>query len=51
MVELRPFARNQKLGRGIVETLTLQLPDRGAQFEDLGAQLQNPVGVRVFFHR
>jgi hypothetical protein len=51
VVEPRPLARDQELGRGIVEALALQLPDRGAQFEDLGAQFQNPVGVRVFLHR
>lgn len=50
MIELRPLARNQELGRGIVEALTLKLSDRGAQFQDLGAQFQGPVGVRVFLH-
>ncbi|WP_027529085.1 hypothetical protein [Bradyrhizobium sp. WSM3983] len=37
VVKLRPLARDQELGRSIVEALTLQLPDRRAQFEDLGA--------------
>ncbi|BAC47860.1 bll2595 [Bradyrhizobium diazoefficiens USDA 110] len=50
MVEPRPLARDQKLGRSVVETLTLQLPDRGPQLQDLGAQSQDPVRVRVFLH-
>ena len=45
MIELRPLARDQELGRGIVEALALQLPDGRAQFEDFGAKFQNPVGV------
>ncbi|WP_339038020.1 hypothetical protein WHZ78_09085 [Bradyrhizobium symbiodeficiens] len=50
MLELRPLASEQKLGRSIIETGTLQLPDGGAQFENLGAQPQDPVSVRVLFH-
>ena len=50
VIELRPLARNQELGRGIVKARALQLPDRRAQFEDFGTKLQNPVGVRVFVH-
>ncbi|MGX4806317.1 hypothetical protein [Bradyrhizobium guangdongense] len=45
-IEPSPLARNQELGRGIIEALALQLPDGGSQLEDLGAQLQNPVSVR-----
>ena len=51
LVELPPLACDQELRRSVVETLALQLPDRGAQFENLGAQLQDPVGIRVFVHR
>jgi hypothetical protein len=51
MIELRALACDQKLGRGIVEALALQLPDGRAQFENLGAQSQDPVRVRVFLHR
>lgn len=51
MVELRALACDQKLGRGIVEPFALQLPDGRAQFENLGAQSQDPVRVRVFLHR
>ncbi|QIO99138.1 hypothetical protein HAU86_04680 [Bradyrhizobium symbiodeficiens] len=50
MLELRPLASEQKLGRSIIETGTLQLPDGRAQFENLGAQPQDPVSVRVFLH-
>ncbi|WP_165405282.1 hypothetical protein [Bradyrhizobium genosp. SA-3] len=51
MPELRPLACDQELGRSVVEALALQLPDGGAQFENLGAQFQDPVVVRVFLHR
>ena len=51
VIEPRALSRNQQLGRGMVEALALQLPDRGAKLEDLGAQFQDPVGVRVFGHR
>ncbi|MET4276137.1 hypothetical protein ABIB68_004572 [Bradyrhizobium sp. F1.2.2] len=51
MIESRSLARDQELGRGVVEPLALQLPDRRAQFENLGAQLENPVRIRVFLHR
>jgi hypothetical protein len=37
MLELRPLASDQKLGRSIIETRALQLPDGRAQFENLGA--------------
>jgi len=37
MLQLRPLASEQKLGRSIIETGTLELPDRRAQFENLGA--------------
>ncbi|MCK1737950.1 hypothetical protein IVA79_29170 [Bradyrhizobium sp. 138] len=50
MLELRPLASDQKLGRRIIETRALQLPDGRAQFENLGAQPQDPVSVRVFLH-
>ncbi|MCS3761216.1 hypothetical protein GGE24_000208 [Bradyrhizobium centrosematis] len=50
MIELRPFASDQKLGRSIIKTRALQLPDGGAQFENLGAQPQDPVSVRVVIH-
>lgn len=39
MIESCALARDQELGRGVVEPLPLQLPDRRAQFENLGAQL------------
>jgi hypothetical protein len=39
MIESCTLARNQELGRGVVEPLALQLPDRRAQFENLGTQL------------
>lgn len=39
MLKLRTLACDQKLGCGIVETLALQLPDGGAEFENFGAQL------------
>ncbi|WP_158537657.1 hypothetical protein [Bradyrhizobium sp. MOS003] len=38
------------MSRSIIETGTLQLPDGRAQFENLGAQPQDPVSVRVLFH-
>lgn len=38
MLELCTFACNQELRCGIVETLALQLPDGGAEFENFGAQ-------------
>lgn len=37
MIELCTLARDQELGRGVVEPLALQLPDGRAQFENLGA--------------
>ena len=37
LLELRPLASDQKLGRGIIETRALQLPDGRAEFENLGA--------------
>jgi hypothetical protein len=40
VVELRPLTRDQEPGRGIIEAPALQLPDRGAQLEDLGAQFR-----------
>jgi hypothetical protein len=39
MIESCTLARNQELGRGVVEPLALQLPDGRTQFENLGAQL------------
>lgn len=38
MLELRSLACDQELGRCIVEACALQLPDGGAEFENLGAQ-------------
>lgn len=38
MLELRALARDQELGRSIVEASALQLPDGGTEFENLGAQ-------------
>ena len=38
MLELCTFACNQELRCCIVETLALQLPDGGAEFENFGAQ-------------
>ena len=38
MLELRALARDQELGRSIVEAGALQLPDGGAEFKNLGAQ-------------
>lgn len=38
LLELRPLACNQELGRSIIQALALQLPDRGAELEDFGAQ-------------
>jgi hypothetical protein len=51
LLEPRTLACDQELGCGIVEALALQLPDRGAEFENLGAQLENPVRLRVFLYR
>lgn len=38
MLELRALARDQELGGSIIEACALQLPDGGAEFENLGAQ-------------
>lgn len=38
MLELRTLACDQELGGSIVEARPLQLPDGGAEFENLGAQ-------------
>ncbi len=38
MLELCTFACDQELRCSIIETLALQLPDGGAEFENFGAQ-------------
>jgi hypothetical protein len=50
MLELRPLTRDEELGRSIIEALALQLPDGRTQFENLSAQFEHPVVVRVFLH-
>ncbi|WP_164937584.1 hypothetical protein [Bradyrhizobium guangxiense] len=50
MLELRPLASDQDLGRSVLETRALQLPDGRPQFENLGASPQDSVSFRVLLH-